>query len=302
MKSLKTLFTLSILSFSCALFSFDPGNFISIEKLVASGIISAELESPGGDSSLNIIISMTNNSSDSTHVWVEAGRRLESFDPEEQDILVVRNEQVGLAPGETAEVQVDGFCCQSKNSGPRKKSKFAIGAMAAATWVFLAKLIDRNHFPKKSVQHAVWCLSNDHDIRTIPVFRGKPTIKLRQAVATIKEVPLPWYSFGYKDDPEELFSGEKESIVAEILFEVPRRSMMTGQIRNSSGDLVYQSPSYHASRGENVYFLEASIKGWPDGSYDFYLMEDFHTLNQMKTFVIDKSADESAENVEFTHE
>ena len=301
MRSLKALITLSVISISATVFSFDPGRFTSIEKLMNAGIITADLESPGGDSSLNIIITMTNNSPDSAHVWVEAGRRLESVDPGEQDILVVGNEQVGLAPGETTEVQVDGFCCQSKNAGPKKKSMFRIGAMAAAAWVFLANIIDRNHFPKKSVQHAVWCLSNDHDIRTIPVFRGKPTIKLRQAVADIKEVPLPWYSFGYKDDPEQLFSGEKESIVAEVLFEAPRRAMMTGQIKNSAGQIVYQSPSYHASRGENIYFLEADIRGWPDGSYDFYLMEDFHTLNQVKTFVIDKSADESGDNVELNH-
>jgi hypothetical protein len=305
MSKLGALCTLFVLSITTTVFSFNDGNtesfdngkYLSIQKLMESGRILVDLESPGGDESLNIEVRMKNLRSDSAHVWIEAGRRLESVDDAEQDILVVKNQFVSLAAGEAATVAVNGFCCQSKNTGPKEKSKFTIGAMAAAAWVFLANIIDKGNFPKKSVQHAVWCLSNDHDIRTIPVFRGKPTIKLRQAVADLKDVVLPWYSFGYKDDPEQLFSGEKEAIVAEVLYEVPNRAVMTVQIRNSAGKLVYQSPSYHASQGENIYFLEADIKGWPDGSYDFYLMEDFHTLNQKQSFTIDKSADQSGDNV-----
>ncbi len=297
MKILRALFTLSISFVSFSVFSLDNSKYISIEELANSGRIATDLESPGGQTSLDIEITVQNLAGDSTHIWLEAGRRLESVDPTEQDVFVVRNQMVSLAAGEIATIVADGFCCQAKKGGPKKKSKFRIGTMAAAAWVFLANIIDKNNFPKKSIQQAVWCMSNGHDIRTIPVVRGRPTIRLRQTVADLLDVSLPWYSFGYAIDTTQLFSGKKDAIVAEVLYEVPKRALISGQIRNSNGELVFQSPSHHARRGENIYFLDADIKGWPDGEYVFYLMEDFHTTNQQKTFTIDKFADASQENV-----
>jgi hypothetical protein len=160
--------------------------------------------------------------------------------------------------------------------------------MAVASWVLLANLIDKYHFPTSPVQNAVWVLSNGHDIRSITPIRGRPTIRLRECVADILEIDLPWYSYGYMDseDSTELFSGVKDKIVAEVPFSVPRRTMITGQIKDKSGNLLYQSASYHANRGENVYFLEADIHDWAIGEYDFYLMEDFGTLNQKRSFTV----------------
>ena len=288
---MKTFYS-SLLFFSLPLFfnpllAIEQGKYKSIEELVIKGVLSAEITGMGGHSKECVEFDLKNYSADSTFVWIEAGRRLESADPAEQDIFIVKNEQIALAPLEKRTVKGYGFCCQAHNSSPQKKSRFLIGMMAPAMWVVLANWIDRHNFPPSAVQNAIWVLSDQHDIRSIPALQDRSTFELRKKVAELLDIELPWYSFTYTPDSTQLFSGKRSHLFAEVAFEIPYRALINGEIRDKSGKLLHQTPHYYAPKGENIFVLNTSIEGWQQGEYSFSIIEDLGTLNQKKHFTID---------------
>jgi hypothetical protein len=71
---------------------------ISIAERLKSGRITIELKSLGGYQNKCVDLKLLNLSADSTIVLLEAGRKLISDDSSMQDILVVREELISLAP------------------------------------------------------------------------------------------------------------------------------------------------------------------------------------------------------------
>ena len=224
---------------------------------------------------------------DSLFVWIEAGRKLDSDNPGDQDILVVKNTNVALGPGATQIIPVEGVCCQAKNSSPDKGSRFSIGKMAPALWVVIANFISAFNFDRHTIQQAIWVLSDEHDIRSIPVDENSTEPGLREKVAEILDIPLPWYAFKYAEDSTTLFSGDRTHVFAYIPFEVPYSTIIHGLIYNQNGEIVYQSDYTHARRGQNFFKLNVDIVGWVLGKYKFELMEDLHTVNLYRTIDLD---------------
>ncbi len=261
--------------------------FISVQKLLDTGQLGSRIKSLGGHSGRCIEWELQNNNSDSLYVWIEAGRKLDSDNPGEQDILVVRHERVALGPRESTKVAVEGVCCQATNSSPETESSYSPGKMAPDVWVLIANYISASDFPSEVVQHTIWVLSDEHDIRSIPAIQGFSTQALREKVAEVLDIDLPWYSFDYSDDSLELFSGERSHIFAEIPYEIPFHAIIGGVIYDATGKIVYQSPMYNARTGKNVFVLNASIAGWPNGRYTFEILEDLHTVNQYRAFSLD---------------
>lgn len=267
-------------------------NFISIQKLHEIGVLNAEIKSLGGHSGECIVFDLKNNSHDSLYVWIEAGRRLFSHDPGKQDIFLLRNEEFVLAPGEQRLKNGFGFCCQSHKGGPSKDEGYCLGKMAPDAWVAMANWADQRNISESVLQNAVWVFSNGHDIRSIPAKSENDDYNFREKVAEILDIDLPWYSFGYAEDTTRMFSGMRTHIYAQVPYNVPNRTMITGQVHDKKGKLIYQTPSYHVSRGANIFTLSTSIATWPIGNYTFSIIEDFHTLNISLPITVDQVIEE----------
>lgn len=290
MKQHHTLNLLVVLHFIFFISTIGYANTVyevkSIENLVQKNKIHIQIEGLGGHQEECVRFKLTNTTNDSIYGYVEPGRRLISNDQGEQDLLIVRALDFALAPKETKLLNGFGYCCQSNKSGPQKGSGFSLGNMADDNWQTLAQKINQNSFPAEAIQNAVWVLSNGHDIRSIPAFGDENTQDLRQTVADILGIEIPWYSFLYAEDSTRVFSGVANRLFAEVVYNVPRRTMISGQIHDKSGKLVYNFPSYHTSAGAHKYHIDIALEHFSNGEYTFTIMEDFDIMNQQKKFYL----------------
>jgi hypothetical protein len=258
----------------------------SLEALYASGKISVNFIGKGGHQNNCVQLVLKNNAADSVYGFVEAGRRLNSVNDSEQDILLVKSANFRLGARQKDTLELIGFCCQSKKSSPVKGSLFTIGAMAPAIWLLITNLIDRENFPADAIQNAIWVLSDNHDIRSIPAYRAPAMDRLRHTVADILDIDLPWYSFRYEGDSAHLFTGTKTHFFAQIAFDIPQRAIITPQVALPNGEIIYTGDSEHFKAGENVIAVEFPIQNWTETEYDLFLTEDFHTTNKKLRFTL----------------
>lgn len=262
----------------------DAEELTPLETLVNSGKVSVSCINKGGYQGNCMQMIVHNHTADSIRGYVEPGRRLNSINDSEQDILVVKAAQIRLKSHEKDTIEINGFCCQSGKSGPSKNALYTIGSLAPAAWVFIANLINLNQFPNDAIQHAVWVLSDNHDIRSIPAYSNPAMDQLRYAVADILDIEIPWYSFRYKQDQNDLFTGIKTHFFAEVKFYIPQRALMNAQITRPNGEIIYTGEHQYFSAGDQKISISFPITDWEDGEYDFYLLEDFHTTNKKLRF------------------
>lgn len=265
--------------------STTNNKYVSIEKLVNDKKLTSEIRGLGGYKGECIRFDLTNMTADTLKVLIEAGRRLICLDTPLQDIFIVKNKYITLTPNEHEEVNGYGFCCQSSDGSPQKDSKFSIGFMAPADWVKLAKVIDKNKFPPSAIQSAVWVLSNNHDISSIHDENLERIKLLRQTVAAIKGVELPWYTQTFEYDRSVVFSNRPERVTGSFYYELKRAASVTIAVKNKYGELITILLEEDGSeRGTHTFQLDLIVKDWPKGEYEIVVLEDYSILNLKKKF------------------
>jgi hypothetical protein len=265
----------------------DTTKFKSIQSLVEDEKVDATITGLGGYSGDCMQIAVTNKSTDSAFIWIEGGRILASADSSEQDIFIAKNATLAIAPGASDSTTLFGFCCQASYHAPKKKSKFAVGAMAPAAWIILARFIEKHQFPVGAIQKAVWVLSDDHEIGSVHDDDKNKVDPLKRKLAELKGIKVPWYSFTYKDKEGQVFSDELEYIHGEIDFYLSSHCALSVIIKNQYGENVsypFRSKMYGA--GEYTFNLKQRVEGWESGKYVIWLVQDYNLPITKRTFYI----------------
>lgn len=270
--------TILILSFS-HLFSYshdiDTVKFISIEKLVSSQMVDATFSGLGGHSGDCMQMVVKNRKSDSVFVWVEGGRRLTSEDEGLQDIFLAKNAALALAPGQTDSIPLFGFCCQASKGGPKKKSKFNVGFMAPAIWIAFANFVEKHNFPTGALQSAVWVLSDNHDISSIYADDASAIKPLKEKLGELLNIEVPWYSYTYVDEPEELFSDEAENVHGEVEFYLSTNTIISVLIKDPrGGNFLKLIDGIGYDPGTYTFSLDTDVRYWPRGKYTLVVYEE----------------------------
>ncbi len=257
----------------------------SIEKFITENKVEAEIISKGGHQEKCITLNLRNITPDTLYIVLEPGRRLISEDTTLQDILIVKQELMALYPRQQLSINGYGFCCEATMHSPNVKSIFSVGYMAPPTWVKLAKTINENNFPTNAVQSAIWVLSNNHQISSIVDEDPERVQLLKNTVASILGLEIPWYSISYEKDSVRVFSDRPKRVWGKIDYTIKNNSVVNVNVRNKSGK-VMTTLVKGASKGPGEYVFDASVnvKDWPKGDYAIFIYEDFSNLNCKKEF------------------
>ena len=259
--------------------------FISIEDLATTSQLSVTVTGKGGYKGNCVNFEIKNLTANSLRIWIEPGRRLVSIDSNLQDIFIVKKQLILLASNETKNLSGFGFCCQSSNSSPSKGSEFTLGYMAPKEWVELAEFIDVNDFPNSAVQSAVWSLSNNHQTASITGNTPESVRLLREAVAKIKNEPIPWYYLTYEQDTSQVFSNKPQHLSGTFNYELTSNTVVTIHITNENGKLKkVLTTEMPKQKGKYELMLNQTVKGWNKGKYFVRIYEGNHTLNTKMEF------------------
>jgi len=278
------LFSLMSLTKDASLPSF---NFSSIKELTNKGFLETKIRGLGGYQKDCIEFDLQNKTADTLLVYIEAGRILTSIDTTIQDIFLVKNLKFKIFPRKIKKIKGYGFCCQSNKKAPYVDAEFNLGYLASDDWILLAEVINKNNFPAKSIQNAVWVLSDNHEFSSINAKDLSTIQDLRKTIAKIKDLKIPWYTLTYATDTAKLFSDRPEQIVGSFNYRVKNNSVITISIKDKRGQIVKRMVNAESKGpGEYEFNLNLNVLKWKKGEYAVYIYQDYSKLIRKKVFIL----------------
>jgi hypothetical protein len=167
---------------------------LNLQKAVAQNLVKAKAVSLGGHQGYCINLNLVNQSPDSLVVIIEAGRRLNSVDEQNQDILIVKQEIIVLGKFENRWTKVKGYCCQANNHSPSQNATYEINTLADSGLVILARYLNAGQFDPNVEQQAIWAISDMKPTANITDKNDTLALPVRKLVAALKGEPVPWYT------------------------------------------------------------------------------------------------------------
>jgi hypothetical protein len=265
----------------------DPSAYITLEKCLTEpgfGFSAKYIGSAGG---MHIEAAMKNKSNQPMNVLVEPGRRLIADTARCQDLFIVKAYFVTIAPNSEVKVNIRGFCCESDNSAPIKEMKYSPGYMAPEKWVKLATFINQNEFPEDATQHAVWVISNGHDIAGVDCGNREQTLALRKILCDLTGKEMPWATVQYKEDSTVVFTGVVNRIRGDIHYYVRYNCPVNIVLTDKDGRLVktLMESRLHGI-GRYTFTLDLDVSDYPSGDYEVRIYEDEAILLDRRKFGI----------------
>ncbi len=261
---------------------------LSLQKALDEKLVLAKVHSLGGYQGYCIKMEVKNLSPDSLVITVEAGRRLNSMDEKQQDILVVKEQIIVLKKFEDKYIDVKGYCCQAHNSSPCAGAKYDVNKLADTKLVLLANYLNVSNFKTDAEQQAIWAISDNQNTANVTATNDSLIIPLRNIVATIKNEPIPWYTFVTRTI--NYASGRMETfpllLRGKLNFDNGKECYTTLHILNEKGLEVGQITKQWTVVGNNqTYTLNIPIAGLAKGKYTIELKNDEKELVK-KEFII----------------
>jgi hypothetical protein len=159
--------------------------------------------------------------------------------------------------------------------------------MAPKEWCVLAEVIEKNNFPSDAIQHAIWSISDDIPLSSVTAEDPSKVMLLRNTVASLKKIEVPWYTVIYKKDTASLFTGMPQHVKGEVPYYLSTNAMITIVIREKGGRMKASLKSdLPADKGDQLFLLDMSVLGWKKGEYDILIYEDGSRLNHRKSFTL----------------
>ncbi|HEX8516926.1 MAG TPA: hypothetical protein VF868_12055 [Bacteroidia bacterium] len=244
-------------------------NILSVEAAEKKGLVRLVIQGKGGHTGKVIEMKIHNVSGTTLNLKLEAGRKLDSKNNSEQDILVTKPESFILAAGQKSSYNVYGMCCQAHNSSPGEKSFYSIGKMGDSTIVKLAEFIHKNkYYDDHGAQQAVWTISDNNSLASIQGSDEKSSKHLQKYVSDITGRPIPAYDVYYKQQDEKSVLGRVSKINGNFAYSLPRDLKITAAIYNSEGKMVQLIMSRHShDRGDYQLFYTFNAANLPAGTY-----------------------------------
>ena len=194
------------------------GPTYDIQDALERGLISVEFTSNGKSSKECVTMTTRNLSGKTFYLTVEPGYILHTVDPDAQDILITRPENILVKANSSTLENLYGFCSQSTNSTPSEDSKFARGEYASEPLRELAAYLSKNQVDPNLEQDAVWTVSSGHPVASIYEEDDPHSEDLKGFCADLMGVEMPWYNVEYGDVLDAPFIDEPLVLSGEMVY------------------------------------------------------------------------------------
>ncbi|MDC7997537.1 hypothetical protein [Gilvibacter sediminis] len=114
-----------------------------------------------------INLEVVNNESEVLTLIINTGQILYSENPDVQDIIITRGEEITLNPQEKKTISLYGMCIQEFNAAPDANAVYELGEMATGNLKTLAERIRKEEAYGIAGQQAIWALTNGRPIAEI---------------------------------------------------------------------------------------------------------------------------------------
>jgi hypothetical protein len=240
-----------------------------LSSLIRNKQLSMSVTGAGGHTGESVRVKLNNLGGDPLNVRIPAGWRFVSQDSTLQDLLVVEEEVLALAPKAAGTVTCRAFCCEASMGGPGEGSVFNAGTMASEPLQKLARFIAAERYPDGAIQQAVWAVSDGNDLSGISSDTEESTRKLREFVSTVTGRPIPWYTTTYAEPREgRVFNPTPQHLMGRVEFTQQHAGILSIVVKDAQGRTVYVLDEGRDLRqGFYKIQVEVTVHGWEKGTY-----------------------------------
>lgn len=243
---------------------------LNLQKALEGKYVQTNFTSAGGYHGFCMNMRIKNLGTDTLFVLLEAGRRLNSVDDKNQDILIVKEELFVLGARMEKNLKIKGYCCQASNRCPVAGSKYDANKLADSNLVRIANFINSNPMNEETEQSLVWAISNKHALATIYCNNDSLTRVLREMVAGITGEQIPWYTLV---SVKHVYPGgaiivSPVKLKGQLIYANEKENYATLSVLNERGlPVCHIKSEWLKATTEATYQLELPIKGLIKGKY-----------------------------------
>ncbi len=237
----------------------------AIEKKLAK-IISVKYI---GEKKLQIVVANIHNRKD-IKIHFQTGLQFASRDTSEQDQIILQERILLVKADKSIKAAFVGYCTQATNLSPGKESLFDLKEIADGKLLQLCEYLSKIKGIEHTTQHAVWTVTNDHDLKGLYHEDAMTAIKIQHFVSDLTGKPLPKYTVKYKDGSERqvAFNAEAILIVGAHEYDLTADAVLSCYIYNETGEMVQKVfKDMEQKRGHIKFQFKLKALDLPPGKY-----------------------------------
>lgn len=227
------------LLFIAAAFRVEPKTY-TLEEALSKKLI--KLQSITATLGTDLSLKIENLKSPDVKIQMSSGLEFVSRDTNHQDVIIFEEKSLLVKGGQTATIQLKGYCTEATRRSPRENSGFDLKTVEAdAKLKKLADYLKKNKDVDKYLyQHAVWVLTDDHDLRGLYHDAPEKAIAMQKFMSDLSGKPMPKYTVRYNDGSigEVAFTGETLYIRGFFEYDLEEGAVMTLEVYNEAGEMV----------------------------------------------------------------
>ena len=172
--------------------------------------------------------------------------------------------------GRKRNARFKGYCTQADLINPRPGSTFDLKIEREGKLHQLADFLKDIEGADEAAQHAVWALTDDHDLKGLHHPELRKAIAIQRYVAQLTGKPMPRYTVRYRPghDGQAAFTGEVVTIHGIHEYDIPADAHFTCKIYNEAGEevqVVFDNMLQKKGHARFTFKLEAA--NLPRGRY-----------------------------------
>lgn len=179
--------------------SYATARQISFKKAIAAKLITVDAISTGGYCGKSLKLALRNNSCREMQVTIDPGLIFRPENQSYQDLVVMGNEAVALAPEGYSEVTLQTFCGKSYAMGPGTNLSYHYWKQGDSDMIRTLNYARSNRVDPYLAQKAVWFFTNDHSISSIYSYDNtEMSENFARYVAGLRHIKLPDYFIDHR--------------------------------------------------------------------------------------------------------
>ncbi len=135
---------------------------ISISEALKNKMIAIKVKSTSGHTGECLSIRMVNLKNSKLNIIIEPGRMFIPADSNVQNLIVVKRENIELAPNQVKTNKITAVCAQKEDAGPRQDLVFTTGNFGNTDAKKFAEWLDtKAYYNNSNTQNAMWTFTDN---------------------------------------------------------------------------------------------------------------------------------------------
>ena len=266
---------IGLIAFACLMiFSFknEAIETITLQEALDRNIVKISAKGTGGYSGHTVDLTVESKFSGIYNIKIDAGQVFRANDPTVQDQLIPDEIVMQVRGRSTKTYPITGFCCEYSNSAPDENTTFSYEKMNRPNLLALCELTNKKNYDRRTLQNAIWAVSDNYDVGTIYSDTDTRVQTLRKEICKLTNQPDTWYH-----KKETISVAEDRSIVsrAESLRSDIRVDLIKGtrkfsyKVYNVENELQSDRQMTMTVPMTSMYTFKFKLEvyGWQEGTY-----------------------------------